>query len=130
MTNSYDKICKRSAYVFETTRTWHVNLDGRPHEVTAHWEGILRGTLVIMVDGEVCCVYIRDHEDPADPYGHFQLDGHELEVLPSSNEWNEDQSMNLRIDGQLFRTAPIISRNSITERARKIAQQAPVFYAF
>jgi hypothetical protein len=93
---------RRSACVFETTRTWHLLLDDQGHDITARWEGILRGKLVVLVDGELTAIYEQDHDVPMDPYGHFQLQGHELEIFPACEEWGSstDQSMNISVDGE------------------------------
>jgi hypothetical protein len=76
-------------------------LDGQEHDITARWEGILRGQLVVLVDGELTAIYKQDDRDvPMDPYGHFQLQGHELEIFPTCDEWSMDQSMSLSVDGE------------------------------
>jgi hypothetical protein len=91
---------RRCACVFETTRSWHLRLDGQEHDITARWEGILRGKLVVLVDGELTAIYERDRDAPMDPYGNFQLQGHELEIFPACEEWSVGQSMNLSVDGE------------------------------
>ena len=129
---------KRNACVFETTKTWkHLNVDGRhDHEITAHWEGLLTGKLVVLVDGKVACIQTRDQQDynPSDPYGHFYVDGHELEFTPTSATTNAlgDSSMNLTVDGRAFMEDEDDQRITphdleIAEAARAVAHLVPSF---
>ena len=129
---------KRNACVFETTKTWkHLNVDGRhDHEITAHWEGLLTGKLVVLVDGKVACIQTRDQQDynPTDPYGHFYVDGHELEFVPTSSTLNAlgDSSMNLTVDGRTFMEDDGDQRITthdleIAEAARAVAHLVPPF---
>jgi hypothetical protein len=136
--NVRPRMKKRNACVFETSRTWtNVKFDDGQHvlhNVTAHWEGLLTGKLVVLVDGELCCICTRDQQDhdPMDPYGHFLVDGHELEFSPTSAEWSLGQSsMNLSVDG---RTTTIIEAEGgesikieMADAARTVAHQVPAF---
>ena len=138
---------KREACVFETTKTWkNVNLvegDERGHDVTAHWEGLLTGKLVVLVDGEVQCIQTRDQQDhdPMDPFGHFYVNGHELEVFPTTNEWSlGESSMNLFVDGHSIVDAetnvqdvskqqfPDYRELELADAARSLAHQVPAFF--
>ena len=130
---------KRTACVFENTKTWkHLNVDGEhEHEITAHWEGLLTGKLVVLVDGEVACIQTRDQQDynPTDPYGHFTVDGHEVEFSPTVQEWSGpgNSSMDLAIDGHRFspddvRDDVVTTHDmAVAEAARAVAHDIPPF---
>jgi hypothetical protein len=63
-TQSTTTMNRRSVCVFETTRSWYLHLDGQERDVTARWEGILRGKLVVLVDGKLTDVCKQDHDVP------------------------------------------------------------------
>jgi hypothetical protein len=136
--NVRPRMKRRNACVFETSRTWnHVQLDdSHYHDVTAHWEGLLTGKLVVLVDGELRCICTRDQQDhdPMDPYGHFSVDGHELEFSPTSAEWSLGQSsMNLSVDGRTTTTTTNGAEGGgsinidMADAARAVAHQVPAF---
>ena len=50
-----------------------LRLNGQEHYITARWEGISRGKLVVLVDGEIVRVYENDYDVHATAYaGNFK----------------------------------------------------------
>mmetsp|Transcript_16270 Transcript_16270/g.45110 ORF Transcript_16270/g.45110 Transcript_16270/m.45110 type:complete len:186 (+) Transcript_16270:172-729(+) len=93
---------RRQACVFQDARSWRVNWDGRSHDVTACWEGILGGKLVVLIDGQFHCICMRPehHGIETESFGRCMVDGHSLELLPRSNDWfHHPSSMELKVDG-------------------------------
>jgi hypothetical protein len=116
---------KRPACIFETTRTWYIDIAGQVRKITAHWKGLLCGTLVILVDGEVAYEEARKHDNAMDPYGSFRIDGQNLAVFPTSGEWSSDQSMDLTVNGRPVHGAGLDKDYEVTEEARRVASQLP-----
>jgi hypothetical protein len=86
----------------------------------AYWQGLLRGKLVVFVDGEGVSIDARRHEEPLDPYGSFRLDGHNLEFFPTSEEWSNAQLMDLTVDRRSVRAYGFDADYRLGEMARTI----------
>mmetsp|Transcript_2339 Transcript_2339/g.6133 ORF Transcript_2339/g.6133 Transcript_2339/m.6133 type:complete len:180 (+) Transcript_2339:251-790(+) len=92
--------------VIENSKSWRVNLDGALHDITAYWEGMLGGHLVILVDGEFHCACTRQsirpqyYDDDEFVFGRCIVDGHNLELLPTTEDLSIAESdMELTVDG-------------------------------
>jgi hypothetical protein len=99
----------KDAQIFETTRTWEVDLNHKPSFVNATWG--VDGTFTLDIDGGVKTFSSRkDRENLAaqSQLGAYRYEGHQLEVYleKGMGALSKDQRLNLVVDGSLVEGGP------------------------
>ena len=100
---------EKDAQIFETTRTWEVDLNHKSSFVNATWG--VDGTLTLDIDGGVKTFSSRkERENIAvqSRLGAYRYQGHQLEVYLENGmgALSKDQRLNLRVDGSLVEGGP------------------------